>query len=892
MPKHANEDEAKTAALDALDKGTVTPLTSFFHICSMDNNDGALARTLHYDSMPKHFIWNRSKKCWERRTHLNEALTNIGRIRTVQPTPASMEQFYARMLLYVVKGPTSFANLRTYKEKEHSTYKEACFARGLIEDDNEWTLALEEAAQCQSSAQMRQLFVVILTAGDPVSPLALFDKFWKPMAETWAWKRYHASPHSFPTKGLPPVTDSDKQALLFDLANRLSNFSKPNLSDYGLPLPDESKLDKTISNFKQDDGLRELQEARDFDQPTENANAKAKVAIMNAEQRAAFDVITSARSSAYFFISAGAGTGKTFLANAIVQATHGRGAIALAVASSGIASLLLPKGKTAHSTFKIPLDLHKDSVCNISKRSGLAQLLKEVNLIIWDEVPMTNRFAIEALDRSLQDICDSSSAFGGKVMVFIGDFRQILPVLPRANRAQIFDATMARNSHLWSYFHILHLTENVRVSRLRNSTTQNENEPSVAQLEAYANYLIEVGEARNPADVGVDMIEIPSNFLFPQSSATTSNLIEFVYHDRPLPLPSSPDVELLTDIDTFVFHPTPENKAIANQFIQHDAFAHFKGILTSNDDDSLGQIIFPAGTFHSSSTRSFRDHLLQQHPFKGVIMLGNNSNETEEQREYRMSLLAHQQYYQGKAILTPKNDAVHLINSTVLQSMPGEVHTYLSADSMLDERHDTFNLYPNEFLNSLNTSGLPLHELTLKEGAVAILLRNLDQEHGLCNGTRIIITALHNHIIQGVIITGEFAGQRVMIPRITLQPSDTRFPLTLRRRQFPISLAFAMTINKAQGQSFDRVGLYLPQPVFAHGQLYVAYSRCGYPPTSTHGVRIIAPNILGIQGHFSGEDTKEKYLQKTSFTEKCLILFNSQLQRQLGGESEREEEEK
>ena len=256
MPKHANEDEAKTAALDALDKGAVTPLTSFFHICSMDNDNGALARTLHYDSMPKHFIWNHSKKCWERRTHLNEALTNIGRIRTVQPTPASMEQFYARMLLYVVKGPTSFANLRTYKGKEHSTYKEACFARGLIEDDNEWTLALEEAAQCQSPAQMRQLFVVILTAGDPVSPLALFDKFWKPMAETWAWKRYHASPHSFPTQGLPPVTDSDKQALLFDLAHRLSNFSKPNLSDYGLPLPDESKLDKTISNFKQDEGLR------------------------------------------------------------------------------------------------------------------------------------------------------------------------------------------------------------------------------------------------------------------------------------------------------------------------------------------------------------------------------------------------------------------------------------------------------------------------------------------------------------------------------------------------------------------------------------------------------------------------------------------------------------
>lgn len=78
------------------------------------------------------------------------------------------------------------------------------------------------------------------------------------------------------------------------------------------------------------------------------------------------------------------------------------------------------------------------------------------------------------------------------------------------------------------------------------------------------------------------------------------------------------------------------------------------------------------------------------------------------------------------------------------------------------------------------------------------------------------------------------SGKTVFIPRITIETAESEFGFKLLRRQFPVRLAFAMTINKSQGQSVDSVGIHLETPVFSHGQLYVALSRC----TSAARVRI------------------------------------------------------
>ena len=103
-----------------------------------------------------------------------------------------------------------------------------------------------------------------------------------------------------------------------------------------------------------------------------------------------------------------------------------------------------------------------------------------------------------------------------------------------------------------------------------------------------------------------------------------------------------------------------------------------------------------------------------------------------------------------------------------------------------------------------------------------MLLRNLDLKSGLCNGTRLIVRHLHQNVIDAEILTGVAVGKRVLIPRVQLAPSDTGLPFQLQRRQFPVRLTYAMTINKSQGQTFQRI--FLRRSCFSHEQLYVAFS--------------------------------------------------------------------
>ena len=148
----------------------------------------------------------------------------------------------------------------------------------------------------------------------------------------------------------------------------------------------------------------------------------------------------------------------------------------------------------------------------------------------------------------------------------------------------------------------------------------------------------------------------------------------------------------------------------------------------------------------------------------------------------------------------------------------------MSDDDELDRM--ITNRYSNEYLNSLDPSGLPPFKLDLKVGSPIMLLRNISPKTGLCNGMRLMIVTCGTFVIEAQILTGDKFGNYVFIPRISLTPSSSELPFTMTRRQFPVRLAYAMTINKSQRQSVKFVGVDLRTPVFSHGQLYVPLSRC------------------------------------------------------------------
>jgi ATP-dependent DNA helicase PIF1 len=197
------------------------------------------------------------------------------------------------------------------------------------------------------------------------------------------------------------------------------------------------------------------------------------------------------------------------------------------------------------------------------------------------------------------------------------------------------------------------------------------------------------------------------------------------------------------------------------------------------------------------------------------------------------------------AILAPLNASVRDLNSMAIERLRGQSRLYLSTDEELDAEGNIIEDLPVEVLNNMYRPGLPVHNLKLKVKALVMCMRNMSRD--VCNGTKLQVQNLYPNLIDCLILTGPARGNTISLPRIML--TDNRSPDTviLRRRQFPITLAYAMTIDKSQGQSLQRVGVALESPCFAHGQLYTALSRCRDPSS----LALYVP-----QGDISGRKVK------------------------------------
>jgi PIF1-like helicase len=193
-----------------------------------------------------------------------------------------------------------------------------------------------------------------------------------------------------------------------------------------------------------------------------------------------------------------------------------------------------------------------------------------------------------------------------------------------------------------------------------------------------------------------------------------------------------------------------------------------------------------------------------------------------------------------RAILTPLNRNVRRLNEYILTNkVPGEIYEFEANDIELDSNNEPVEDVPPEILARLDYPGLPLHTLKIKTGCIVMCLRNLNTK--LKNGTKLEVLEIGNHYIKAKILTGSGINQIETIPRISLTQTLQNETCTLRRRQFPLALGYAMTADKSQGQGLTYVGLYLCTDFFAHGQLYTAMSRAKDPTTLSY--------YIGTDGH-------------------------------------------
>ncbi|KAL3646345.1 hypothetical protein CASFOL_011525 [Castilleja foliolosa] len=653
---------------ESIETVTGKPQTSMFLEWMKLNKFDTKANELTYSDAPSAFVWDKKAKVWKTRQK-NES---IGRLYYVPP--GCGDNYYLRCLLTVVRGATCFEDYMKYNNVQYSSFREACYARGLLGDDQEYIDGIIQASQWASTRALRSLFVSLLVADTLARPMEVWTNTWEYLSDDIL----HRQRRTFENPELR-LSEVDIQNLALIEIEKLLKQQSKSLRDYeSMPFPDHDGSVLGHSRLVSDE-----------------LNYSKIISAVNSN------------SSGVFFVYGYGGTGKTYLWRTLLAELRSKGHIVLNVASSGIASLLLPGGRTAHSRFGIPLNPHEGSDCNIRKGTPLADLLILCKLIIWDEAPMIHKHCFEAVHNSLQDLMENVSPsnkdkpFGGKTVVFGGDFRQILPVVPKGTRQNIVNATI-NSSYLWSHCTVLRLTKNMRLQSVDDIDEH-------AKLKEFSEWIASIGDGRagTENENGGASIEIPDDMLIKYSGDPITAIVE-------------------------------------------DTYPMFR--------DSIDDPMF------------LRD----------------------------------------RAILAPTLAVVHSINDYMNFMNSNEGCTYLSSDSTCKSdgsaNNFTSELHTPEFLNSIKCSGVPNHELHLKVGTPVMLLRNLDHSMGLCNGTRLVVTKLAAYVIECKILTGAKTGEKVLLPRLNLTPFDNSIPFKFQRRQFPIMISYAMTINKSQGQSLSNVG--------------------------------------------------------------------------------------
>ncbi|XP_022032635.1 uncharacterized protein LOC110933737 [Helianthus annuus] len=480
------------------------------------NQTDAFARTLKYIEFPRYFVWIRKTRKWVRR---KKPFGAVGRIHYVPPSLGDC--YFLRILLNRVIGPMSFNDIKTVDGKIYHTFKDACFARGLLDDDKEYLMAINEASAWATSDFLRTFFVMLLMSNSISRPGIFWKETKSLLCEDILYQQRRIT-------GIPDLVLKEEEIENICLAH-----IEKLLLGYGSTLSNFTDMPNVPDNYTSRLNNQLIMKELSYDRAILKKELAASLKSLTDEQRKVYQTVMNAvvkGSGGVFFLYGYSGTGKTFLWKTFAAALRSNGEVVLNVASSGIASLLLDGGRTAHSRFVIPINVNEDSICSIEPNSELGGLIKQTKMIIWDEAPMTHKHCFEALDRTMRDIARSSNPslqnkpFGGKIVLFGGDFRQILPVIPKGTRSMIVNSSL-NSSYIWQDCQLLKLTKNMRLKMGTKSSNFNE-------TKEFAEWILRLGDGLlgGPNDGEVE-IEIPDDLLILDAVNPISSLIAFTYPD-------------------------------------------------------------------------------------------------------------------------------------------------------------------------------------------------------------------------------------------------------------------------------------------------------------------------------------------------------------------------
>ena len=382
------------------------------------------------------------------------------------------EIFFLRLILYNFPKQ-SYKDCFCFNDTMYATYQEAAVAAGIVKDHDEIYSCFQEAEQFQNMtpAELRTLFVISTLQGFPTLKILNEQRF--------KYLLYDDFLHQYN----PPNHHAAWNDLLCDFSNRFESDGK-NMTDYGLPQPRNMKKELEIERHKYDSNEQLLYYNKLCDD------------VQNTvEQQEIFDEIINAvesKSTKIFYIQGQAGSGKTTLAKKIMAYCRSQQKLCAGCASTGLAASLYEGFETAHSLFKFPViedderEIDTPVECNLLNSSNRLEYLQSVDLILWDEFPSCDREVFEAAYQAL-------NRFQDKVIVTMGDMRQIAPVVVHGDKVDVINHSIP-SSPLWKEFTIKKLTKNMRLLPTLNDVVRNEEEQiALDNQRAYAEMILAIG---------------------------------------------------------------------------------------------------------------------------------------------------------------------------------------------------------------------------------------------------------------------------------------------------------------------------------------------------------------------------------------------------------------